>query len=285
MKRSDRAILVGVLIVGLLAAFWFVILTPKRDQVSELDTQIADTEASIAEQQALVDAGEAAKGDYPTEYQRLVVLGKAVPADDEAGSLFVEFNDIAGESKVDFNSIVIGDTDASAPPPAALTQADPAAEGQLATPDSGEQSPDDVEIPGEGTTPAALPTEAVVSRLPLGATVGSAGLPVIPYDLQLGGDFFGFADFFQGVDDLVSTSGDGVAKSGVTVDGRLVTINGFEIKVDESGALDATVDVTTYVTPADQGITGGATPTAPAATPVSNAAPATPPAPAATVTP
>ena len=234
MKRSDRAILVGVLIVGLLAAFWFVILTPKRDQVSELDAQIAETEASVAEQQALVDAGEAAKGGYATEYQRLVVLGKAVPADDEAGSLFVEFNDIAGEleGRLQLDRRRRRPT-TSAPAPAALTQADPPAEGQAASPDSDEQSPDEVEIPGEGTTPAALPTEAAVSLLPLGATVGSAGLPVIPYDLQLGGDFFGFADFFHGVDELVSTRGDGVAKSGVTVDGRLVTINGFEIKVDD----------------------------------------------------
>ncbi len=29
---------------------------------------------------------------------------------------------------------------------------------------------------------------------------------MIPYDLELGGDFFGFADFFHGVDELVSTA-------------------------------------------------------------------------------
>lgn len=284
MKRSDRGILLGVAIVGLLAAFWFVILTPKRDEVSALDDEIAVTESAIAEQQALVDAGEAAKGDYATEYQRLVVLGKAVPADDEAGSLFVEFNDIAARSKVGFSSIVVGEADTAAPAPAALTQADPPAEGQAAAPDTA-QSPDQVAIPGEAGTPAALPTEASASLLPLGATVGSAGLPVIPYDLQLEGDFFGFADFFQGVDQLVSTKGTGVAASGVTVDGRLVTINGFEIKTEPGGGLSATVQVTTYVTPADQGITGGATPTAPAATTVSTPAPSGSPAPAATVTP
>jgi Tfp pilus assembly protein PilO len=266
MKTTDRTILVAVMVLGLLAAFWFLVLTPKRDQVAELDSQISTAEADLDQQRQLVAAGEAAKDGYPSDYQRLVVLGKAVPADDDAGSLFVEFNEIANDAGVRFSAITAGAGESAPPPPATLTEADPAAGSEG---DAGSE---------EGAAPEATPavaTEAVAASLPLGATVGSAGLPVIPYDLELDGGFFGFADFFHGVDELVSTGESGVAQSGVSVDGRLVTIDGFQIAVDEAGGLSATVNTTTYVTPADQGITGGATPTAPAATPV--AAPASAP--------
>ena len=36
--------------------------------------------------------------------------------------------------------------------------------------------------------------------LPLGATVGAAGLPLMPYDFNYLGSFFDFADFFGDLD-------------------------------------------------------------------------------------
>ena len=264
MKTTDRAIVVGVLVIGLLAAFWFLVLTPKRDQVSALDSEIATAQADLDQQSQLVAAGEAAKDGYDSDYQRLVVLGKAVPADDDAGSLFVEFNEISDQADVRFSSINAAAAGTAAPAPAALTEADPPAEGE----DAGAAEDGEEGAPAAAEALAAVPTEAVAANLPLGATVGSAGLPVIPYELVLDGGFFGFADFFHGVDELVSTGHSGVAASGVSVDGRLVTIDGFDIAVSDTGDLSATVNVTTYVTPPEQGITGGATATAPAATPV-----------------
>ena len=36
--------------------------------------------------------------------------------------------------------------------------------------------------------------------LPIGATVGTAGLPVMPYEMEFEGGFFEIADFFGAVD-------------------------------------------------------------------------------------
>jgi hypothetical protein len=84
----------------------------------------------------------------------------------------------------------------------------------------------------------------------------------MPYDLTFKGGFFQIADFFGQLDSMVHVRG-----GGALVDGRLLTIDGFNLKGD-SGAgfprLDATVNVTSYVTPADQGLVAGATPTGPA---------------------
>ena len=106
------------------------------------------------------------------------------------------------------------------------------------------------------------PTEAAASLLPLGATIGPAGLGVMPYDLTFSGNFFHVADFIRGIDSLVHTG------KGVGVDGRLVTLNGFALNAQTPPGfpdLNATFSVTTYLIPPSQGVTAGATPAAPAA--------------------
>ena len=106
------------------------------------------------------------------------------------------------------------------------------------------------------------PTEAAASLLPLGASVGSAGLGVMPYSLTFSGDFFHVADFIKGIDSLVHPD-----TATVAVDGRLVTLNGFALNADpelDFPHLDATFSVTTYVTPPSQGLTAGATSSEPA---------------------
>jgi hypothetical protein len=120
-------------------------------------------------------------------------------------------------------------------------------------------------VPTSSTVP---PTEAAASLLPLGASIGTAGLGVMPYSLSFNGNFFQIADFIKGIDSLVHTW----AKSNIGVDGRLVTLDGFALNADseeeageqKSSGLKATFAVTTYVTPPSQSVTAGATHSAPA---------------------
>jgi hypothetical protein len=97
----------------------------------------------------------------------------------------------------------------------------------------------------------------------------------MPYDLHLSGGFFGIADFLESLDGLVHTR-----NGGVTVNGRLLTVDGFSLTTGEGSAdsttsptagqastgLQAEVAVTSFLTPADQGVTGGSTPAGPAVT-------------------
>jgi hypothetical protein len=65
-----------------------------------------------------------------------------------------------------------------------------------------------------------------------------------------------------GVDRLVDAR-----KNNVAANGRLVTIDGFTLTANETQPypmLKASLNVTTYVAPADQGATAGASPTGPA---------------------
>jgi hypothetical protein len=110
-------------------------------------------------------------------------------------------------------------------------------------------------------------TEAAAATLPIGASVGPAGLPVMPYDLEFTGDFFQIANFLESLDKMVQ-----MPQGKVDVTGRLLTVDGFALSPEQSAGasmsavptLAASLAVTTYLTPADQGLTAGATPGGPA---------------------
>lgn len=248
MSSSNRLITSILAIAAIAIAFWMLALGPKRKEADELASQASQIQTSLVEAQAKAAEAVAAKREFPADYRQLVVLGQATPAGEETASLLVELNHVADRAGVKFESIQLNDTGgaeaAPAPAPAPTT---PTTE----TPSSG--------VPAAATIP---PTEAAASLTPLGASIGPAGLAVMPYNLTFSGDFFHVADFIKGIDSLVGTG-----ESQVAVDGRLVTLDGFALTAGGEGGfphLKATFAVTTYVTPPSQGVTAGATPTAPA---------------------
>jgi Pilus assembly protein, PilO len=242
MKASDRSILIGLLVLGILAAFWFLLLSPKRDQAAELEQQVSTLQSQVTEQEQLAAAAEQAQADYDRNYERLIVLGKAAPPDGDTPSLLTQLSAQADASGTDFGSLTVGGAEAAPVAPAAQTTTDQNAAAAAET----------------AATPAPA-TEASAATLPLGATVGPAGLGVLPYTLQFSGNFFEIADLLERIDRQV----EGDAR-GAEVDGRLVTVNGFTLApADESDKLTADLTITTYVLPESQGLTAGATPSAP----------------------
>lgn len=244
MTSSNRLIVAILAVVALGVAFWMLLLSPKREEAKELSAQVEALETSLAQHKAEVVEAEAAREEFPTEYQRLVVLGKAVPADDEVASLLVQMNRISDSAGASFREIKLGSGSGSSEAPTPPT---PNPEGEPVS-----------------------PTEAAAALLPLGASIGPAGLAVMPYEVTFDGNFFQIADFIKSLDSLVNTR-DGE----VRVDGRLVTIDGFTLEANSNEgfpALQASFALTTYLTPPSQGVTGGATPETPGATTVTPAA-------------
>lgn len=253
---SSRTLIGAMVAIAVLAAlFWMLLLSPKREEASKLGNEVAALESSLSTHEAEVQQALAARKDFPRSYEQLVVLGKAVPADDDTASLLVQLNRIAASTDVKFLNFTPssgGGEAAPAPAPA------PTAEEATGT-----------------TGGSASPTEVAASTLPLGATIGPAGLAVMPYELTFDGEFFEIADFIKELDALVKTENEKVA-----VNGRLFTINGFSLEPASNKpfpALTASFSVTTYLTPPTEGVTGGVTPTGPIeATPASATIGATP---------
>ncbi len=232
-KKRTNLLVVAMLVVGALAAaFWMVLLSPKREEAQKLSGQIESVESSLYQHRSEAAAAAAAKRSFPEDYARLVVIGKAVPSGDETASLLVQLNHLANQAGAKFETLNL---------------------------ESGGE-----EAPAEAASGAAAsPTEAEASLLPLGATIGPAGLAVMPYSLTFEGDFFQLASFIEKLDNLVKTT-----NADVAVNGRLITVGSFSLSPGEaaeggSARLTADVSVTTYLTPPGQGLTAGATPGGP----------------------
>jgi Tfp pilus assembly protein PilO len=235
--KKTTNLMVGTMVVvaALAAAFWFLLLSPKREEAQKLGGRIHTLEFSLSQHRSEAQSAVAARRAFPREYQRLVVLGKAVPGGDETPSLLVQLSHLATKSKVHFQNLTLS---------------------------SGSGEGEEPETTGGGFT---SPTEAEVALLPLGASIGPAGLAVMPYELTFEGDFFQIAKFIEGLDKLVKTHNENV-----DVNGRLITVNSFSLTpAEEEGSsgskLLATFSVATFLTPPGEGLTAGASPAGPEA--------------------
>ena len=239
MSSTNTVIVAVVAVAALIGAFWVLALSPKKDEASKLGTKVENLEAELSQNRAEANEAAEARQGFSADYQQLVSLGKAVPGDDDTSSLMVQLDRIGKRSQVKFQTFQF-------------------------RPESGSSGSEETpSAPSTEESAPVSPTEAAASLMPLGATIGPAGLGVMPYKLAFEGTFFQLADFIHGLDSMVKTT-----NSNVAVDGRLITIDGFTLKPAESGfpQLEATVGVTTYVTPPEQGLTAGATPSGPAPT-------------------
>jgi Tfp pilus assembly protein PilO len=236
MKSTNTLIVAMLAIAAIGIAFWMLAVSPKRDEVSKLNDEIGSLEASLALHRSEVQQGEEARARFPHDYAQLVVLGKAVPQGADTPSLLVQISRIAERTGVEFQTIKLGSSG------------------------EGTTAPEATSTAGETVSP----TEAEASLLPLGASIGPAGLGVMPYSLTFHGSFFKLANFLGEIDALVKTTNEKIA-----VDGRLITLDGFTLGADPNKGfpvLEGTFTVTTYVTPPEETLTAGATPEGPAET-------------------
>jgi len=247
MTDRDRMIVVVAVCVAAMVGAWMFAIQPKRNQASSLGSQVSQEQTALNSARAQVMAGQAAKNRFSTNYTSLAQLGKAVPADDDVPSLIYQIQHAAASAGVDFRVLQL-QSSGGTPAPAASSS-------------------------------GASATQASASTLPPGAAIGSAGFPTLPFSFTFQGNFFRLAYFFDLLEHfVVSTS------NHLVVNGRLMTLNSINLGPAAQGfpEIKATISATTFVIPATQGLTAGATPfgpptgTAGPATPTQSGSPATP---------
>ena len=108
MTRQNRLLLGVAAALAALAAYWFLLLAPKREEGAALAVKVAQTQASVAQAETTLASYRKAEGSYKTLYATVASLGKAVPADDDTRSLVVQLESAAAGSGVDFHSIEVG---------------------------------------------------------------------------------------------------------------------------------------------------------------------------------
>ncbi|MHB0979762.1 MAG: type IV pilus inner membrane component PilO [Thermoleophilia bacterium] len=108
MSRRNVYILIGLLLVVVLVAYWFLLLSPLRAKIAEVDTQIETELSTLAQNQARLATLEQTRQDAKRNEGRLIELAKMVPQHTEIPSLLLQIQDLATESGIDFLTISPG---------------------------------------------------------------------------------------------------------------------------------------------------------------------------------
>ena len=290
LTDRDRKMMLAIIPVVLLVAYWFLLLSPQRKEADTAGTELTQAQQHRDEVQGQARSLEAAKANFTHDYTTLVRLGKAIPTKVDMPSLIVQLDDAARGTGIHFNQIKTGTrTEAPAAPAPAAGSGDKGsrpveAGGQTAQSGPGKavESANNASQTSDQANNAAQSSgvDATTSSsekkggLPVGggAANGSAatqastapGLDSVPLEFAFDGSFFDLADFFHRMKRFVR-----LTNSNMQVRGRLMTIDGLTFAPAETGFphLAVTVKATVWLTPKEQGSTAGATSAGPATTP------------------
>jgi hypothetical protein len=293
MTSRDRKIILAIVPLVVVLAYWFLALGPKREEASTAGSQLSHQQQRRDKARTQVTQAESSKQTFAADYTSLVRLGKAVPTKLDMPSVLVQLESAARGTGIGFVRISAGERQAAGgaaaaqpPAPPGGSSANPAAAGgQTAQSAPGGA----VEAAGNSVNTANGKTAkregAGGAAIKASAASPPAGLDTQPLDLEFSGSFFHLADFFHRLKRFVR-----VVNDNVEVRGRLLTVEGLTFKADAENfpRLKATMQATVYLAPANQGATAGATPQGPAqpnATPASNGSSGQSPNPTATAAP
>lgn len=99
-KGRMGAIIGGCLLV--VAAAWFLVVAPQRSKASELQTQLASSQAELSQRRLALARPSAAVTIKPSDLYRLT---KALPNDTGMSGILLDVNRLAGGNDLDFRSI------------------------------------------------------------------------------------------------------------------------------------------------------------------------------------
>jgi hypothetical protein len=268
VTRRDRIVLISVIAVAVVGLFYFFAIKPKRAEVAKLSADVTTQQTELDTARGEVAASQGAQRQFASDYATVARLGKAVPADDDVPSLVYQIQSAAKTTDIDFREVDVAKGSAPASTPPTATQGNAAGNGSSGSGSSGSGSSGSgsgSSGSGSASSSSSNPgsptaTAASAATLPPGASIGSAGFPVMPFSFTFEGSFFRLSDFLRKLDRYVTPRGDNV-----TVNGRLLTVDGIALSAAESGfpRITASVAATAYLVPGDEGTFGGATPTGP----------------------
>jgi Tfp pilus assembly protein PilO len=289
LSARDKKILIFLIPVVVLAAYWFLLFSPKREEASTAATALTEQQERLDAARSASQAAEGAQQNFDVTYAQVVRLGKAIPSDVDMPSVLVQLDAAAAGTGIQFKSITPGERVAVAPASPAPEASgdsqesrpvDAGGETAQSAPGGAVESANDASETAEGRSTAAEQTDVDTQTstssgggLPVGggsapsgdaaaaSNSAPAGLETVPLELEFEGNFFNLADFFHDVKRFVR-----VANKDVLVSGRLLTIEGVSWASDAESFpnLTATVNATVYLSPKAQGVTAGATPQGPA---------------------
>jgi type IV pilus assembly protein PilO len=114
-KGREIYIITAVVAIVLIVAWYFLLLSPSRAKLSDLDSQVQAQQAALTTAQQDVARLESYKKTAPQARAEIVRLGKMLPESEGIPSLIIELTRTADASGVDLNSITRGGTQPGTP--------------------------------------------------------------------------------------------------------------------------------------------------------------------------
>jgi type IV pilus assembly protein PilO len=114
-RGREVYIIAAVVAVVLIVAWYFLLLSPTRSKISDLNTQITSAQTSLDSAKANVARLETYKKTAPQSRAEIVRLGKMLPKSEAMPSLILELTKTAKDSGVDLTSITNGTTQTGSP--------------------------------------------------------------------------------------------------------------------------------------------------------------------------
>jgi hypothetical protein len=283
LTDRDRKIAVILVPVLVLAAYWFLVLSPKRQETSRLGDQLTQAQSDRDQARGDLQQVQSARSSFASDLASLVKVGKAVPTSVDMPSLIVQLDRAAKGTGIRFQEIKAGERTAAptasssssgssssgssgSGTPAAAPGGEPAGTG----PGKAAEKAGEAKQTADNSAAAAGGESSTSGSSPQAASSGSSapGLDSVPLDFTFKGSFFDLADFLHKLKRFVR-----VANGRLDVRGRLMTVDGFTLEATDFPAITAHVQGTVYLAPKEEGPTAGATPQGPAAAGGQQAAP------------
>jgi Tfp pilus assembly protein PilO len=233
MTARDRGVLMAIATLVVLGAVWFLLVAPEREKASKLDASVTAASGQLASAEGELAAARSAQARYTAAYASIVSLGKAVPPAQEVPSLIYQLEHASNQRHVEFSSIVAGGAGGAA-----------------------------------GSGGAAAPASGAATSSALSAAASKV-FTQMPFTFVFNGSFFALEHLFGQLDRFAQRTTSG----SLQVSGRLLTVQSVKLSpaanlgaagTGSQGVLSGTITATAYVLPASQGLTAGASPTAPA---------------------
>jgi type IV pilus assembly protein PilO len=114
-RGREVYIIAAVVAVVLIVAWYFLLLSPTRSKISDLNTQITSAQTQLDSARTAVARLETYKKTAPQSRAEIVRLGKMLPESEGIPSLILELTKTASASGVDLTTITRGSTQAGTP--------------------------------------------------------------------------------------------------------------------------------------------------------------------------
>jgi len=263
MSDRDKKILLGLIPLLMIAAFWFLAYKPKQDEAATAQSALESAQADQDTAESQAASVSSAKKGFGDDYTTIVRLGKAVPANVDMPSLLLQLDRAARGTHISFDQISTGER-------ATVTATAQATDTTTSTPAKAGSAPgQQAQNAQSGVNQANATNQANANTAngtpPDGSTTSTGGaLESVPLTFSFNGTYFDLANFFHRMKRFVKV----VNTGDIVVRGRLMTIDSFSFKTSQQGFpyLTASVSSTVYLAPKAEGVSAGATPAGPSST-------------------